>query len=313
LISKIYEYEVIFINALIFGGTGFIGRNLIKELQDYDYKIYLVVRNPNKLSPKLNSIEKIIEWNYFGSLSFLSNLKKIDVLINLTGESINKRRWTNTIKEEILYSRLNSTKEIVSAINNNVLQPDIFINSSATGYYGSCRDQKLTESDVAGQDFLAKVCLAWENEANKIKNADIRVITLRTGIVLGSEGALSQMVIPFRFFIGGPLGSGNQWCSWIHIKDLTSMIRYIIEHPNLNGAINATAPEPIRMKNFCNILGKSLNRPSWLPIPEAILKLALGEMSSILTNSNRVIPNKILQTDFEYKFINLTSALSNLL
>ena len=299
--------------VLIFGGTGFVGRNLTDELLTNGYQVFVVTRNRKKPVNDLVSKVKIIEWDNNSPLSSIGELQDIDVVINLAGESIGNRRWSNSVKKEILSSRIRFTRTIVSAINNRTIHPKVLINASAVGYYGSRRDEEITEIEEAGQDFLAQVCLDWENEAYKAQSDLTRVVTIRIGVVLGREGALNRMIIPFKFYIGGPLGKGNQWLSWIHIKDLTSMIRFVIENQELTGPINATAPNPVTMKEFSHVLGETMNRPSWLPVPTWILKIALGQMAEMLLHGQRVVPNKIINAGFEFRFSKLKSALEDAL
>lgn len=295
--------------VLIFGGAGFVGRNLTKELLANGYQVSVVSRNRQKTINRLGDNVQVIEWDNISPLSSMYELHEIDVVINLAGESIGNRRWSNLIKQEILTSRIRTTSAIVAAINNRTMQPKVLINASAVGYYGPRQDDKITELEKAGQDFLAGVCRAWEKEAYKVQNNFTRVVTLRIGVVLGNEGALKRMVMPFKFFIGGPLGTGNQWLSWIHIQDLTSMIRFVIEHQEVIGPVNATAPTPVRMRDFSKVLGEVLKRPSWLPVPERLLKIALGQMAEMLLYGQRAIPEKILGAGFEFRFFELRSAL----
>ncbi|MDD2444177.1 MAG: TIGR01777 family oxidoreductase [Desulfotomaculaceae bacterium] len=300
-------------NVAIFGGTGFVGRNLTQELLANGYQVFVVTRNRQNAADSLGNKVRIIEWDNISPLSSICELREIDAVINLTGESIGSRRWSNSVKREILASRLRTTGAIVSAINNRVIQPQMLINASAVGYYGPCQDVGITESAAAGQDFLAQVCRDWENEAYKAQSDLTRAITIRIGVVLGNEGALNRMAMPFKFYLGGPLGTGNQWLSWIHIQDLTSMIRFIIEHQELTGPINATAPESVRMRDFCKVLGEVLKRPSWVPVPEFLLKVALGQMAEMLLHGQRAVPEKILGAGFDFRFPELRSALEDAL
>ncbi|AFV02974.1 Cell division inhibitor [Dehalobacter sp. UNSWDHB] len=296
-------------NVLIFGGTGFLGRNLTKELISNGYQVAVITRNQKITANKVEGDVKLIEWDNSSSLSSAYDFKEFDVVINFAGESIGNHRWTESVKQEILNSRINTTRFIVNAINDGIINPKVLISASAVGYYGSRQDDKITENEGPGQDFLAGVCRKWEAEAYKVQNELTRVVTIRTGIVLGSQGALTAMVIPFKFYVGGPLGKGNQWLPWIHIQDLIRMIRYIIEHDEVTGPVNGTAPEPVRMEGFTKILGEVLKRPSWFPVPEFLLKIALGQMSEMLLHGQRAIPQKISDVGFEFKFPNLRSAL----
>ncbi|HVJ49740.1 TIGR01777 family oxidoreductase [Desulfitobacterium sp.] len=300
-------------NVVIFGGTGFIGRNLTNELLINGYHVSVITRNSVKSIANAENKVQMIRWQNESPLSSISELKDVDVIVNLAGESIGNHRWTDAVKREILNSRIRTTKAIVASINSHAILPKVLINASAVGYYGPHKDEEITEVEEAGQDFLDQVCRDWEKEAYRVRNDLTRVATIRIGVVLGTEGALNRMVMPFRFYIGGPLGTGNQWLSWIHIQDLTSIIRFVIEHPELTGPINATAPESVRMRDFCKVLGKVMNRPSWLPVPETLLKLALGQMAEMLIHGQRVVPKKAIDAGYEFRFLKLESALIDVL
>ncbi|MDD3654627.1 MAG: TIGR01777 family oxidoreductase [Desulfotomaculaceae bacterium] len=285
--------------VLVFGGTGFIGKNLCSELLSAGYKACIVSRNPKK-AKSLASGAEVVEWNSSAGSLPVELLEGVSLIINLAGESIGNRRWTRSVKEEILYSRVRTTQAIVNAIKQKRDAPKVLINASAIGFYGPRGNEEITESTPAGRDFLAKVCRVWEEEAFKAHTVGIRVVAVRIGVVIGGEGAIARMKTPFRFYIGGPLGTGAQWISWIHIKDLTRLIRFVAENENINGPVNATAPEPVRMKELCKVLGQVMERPSWLPVPDFLLKVVLGEMSDMLLNSQRVLPKKILKEGFEF-------------
>ncbi|ODA40826.1 TIGR01777 family oxidoreductase [Desulfosporosinus sp. BG] len=300
-------------NVLIFGGTGFVGRSLTGQLLAYGYQVYVVTRNSRKTAISLGNKVQLIEWDNISPLSSIYKLPEIDVVINLAGESIGNRRWSKSVKQEILASRIRTTGAIVTAINNHTIRPNVLISASAVGYYGPRQDEEITESEEAGQDFLAQVCREWENETNKVQSNLTRVVTIRIGVVLGNEGALNRMLMPFKFYIGGPLGTGMQWLSWIHIQDLASMVRFIVENKEVNGPVNASAPESVRMRDFCKVLGEVLNRPSWLPVPEVLLKIVLGQMAEMLIHGQRVVPRKILGADFVFRFPKLRAALEDVL
>ena len=299
--------------VVIFGGTGFVGRSLADELLTNGYYVLVVTRNRQKIVKDLVSKVKIIEWDNNSPLSSISELFEADVVVNLAGESIGNRRWSNSVKQEILASRIRTTRAIVSAINDGIIKPKVLISASAIGYYGSRQGEEITEIEETGQDFLAQVCRDWENEAYKAQSDLTRVATIRIGVVLGREGALNRMTTPFKFYIGGPLGTGNQWLSWIHITDLTRIIRFVVENHELTGPVNATAPVPVTMKEFSQVLGEVMNKPSWLPVPTWILKIVLGQMSEMLLNGQRVVPKKIIDGGFEFRFSKLKVALENVL
>lgn len=297
--------------VLIFGGTGFIGKNLCRALLSAGYKVCVVSRNPKK-SGLPDSGAEVVEWNVSAGLP-LELLEDVNIIINLAGESIGKRRWTQPVKEKILKSRVQTTQAIVNAIKKQRIIPRVLINASAVGFYGPHGDEEITESTPAGHDFLAEVCRAWEEEAFKAQTLGVRVVAVRIGVVIGDEGALTRMETPFRFYVGGPLGTGAQWMSWIHIKDLTRLIQFAAENENINGPVNATAPEPVRMKEFCSVLGRAMGRPSWLPAPGFLLKALLGEMSDMLLNGQRVLPDKLRKEGFVFRFPSLETALKDII
>lgn len=299
-------------NVWIFGGTGFIGRKLTEVLLHYGYQVFVVTRNREGIAKGLGEGVYIIEWDNSKPLSAIRP-KEIDVVVNLAGESIGSRRWSNSVKREIIESRIKTTQAIVTAINSHMIQPKLLINASAVGYYGPQNDEIIIEGEEAGNDFLAKVCQAWEKEAYQVETGLTRVISIRIGLVLGNEGALKKMALPFKFFVGGPLGTGDQWLSWIHVQDLTHLIKFSIEHEELSGTMNGTAPEPVKMKDFCKVLGEVMKRPSWFPVPEFLLKTVLGQMSEMLLHGQRVMPKKAVDAGFEFRFPKLRAALEDVL
>jgi len=301
------------VKVLIFGGTGFVGRNLIEELEDNQYQVFVVTRNREKYLESLANKVQLLEWDTVSSLSSIDKLPEMDIVINLAGESLAEKRWTSSVKEEIKDSRVRTNRAIVTAINNSVIEPELLISASAVDYYGPRQDEKITEKEKAGDSFLARVCRAWEEEAYKVQNESTRVVTTRFGVVLGEEGALQRMVLPFKLYVGGPVGRGEQWLSWIHIQDLVKMIRFIMENQDLTGPVNAVSPDPVRMKDFGKTLGNVLNKPSWLPVPEFMLKIVLGQMSEVLLQGQRVYPEKISHTEFEFNFPEVKSALEDVL
>jgi len=300
------------LNVIVFGGTGFVGRHLTRELLERGCQVHIITRNRNTAAERVGDAVNLIEWDYNSPLAIL-NLPEVEAVINLAGESIGSRRWTAAVKEEIERSRVKTTHAIVTAINNGTLVTPLLINASAVGYYGPCGDEVVTEETKPGEDFLAKVCRAWEGEAYKVNRSKARVVTLRLGVVLGKDSAaLKRMALPFKFYVGGPLGRGNQYLSWIHIQDLTRMILYIMDHPELTGPVNAVAPYPERSRDFSRIIGEVLRKPSWLPVPEPLLRVALGQMAEMLLHGQRAVPRKMLDAGFEFEFPTLKAALAEI-
>lgn len=300
-------------HVLIAGGTGFLGRHLINTLLSHKRQVTVVTRNPNQAAETLPTNVELLHWNQLASSANGQKFQEIDAVINLSGESIGNRRWAGAVKQEIMDSRINSTRTLVKAINNGTLKPKVLLNASAVGYYGPRGDEKITEEEAAGHDFLAQVCRNWENEAYQVQNSFTRVVTLRIGVVLGKEGALARMVLPYRLYLGGPLGKGTQWLSWIHIYDLINMMKFILEHEGVKGPVNGTAPNPATMKECAQLIGQVLHKPAWFPVPEFLLKIALGQMSEMLLHGQRAVPAKILEAGFSFKYPELKTALEDLL
>lgn len=278
---------------LLFGGTGFIGRHLVAHLSQNGHNVVIVSRHKEHLE------ELIPESEPYG-------------IINLAGESIQKSRWTKKQKEAILTSRITVTRRIIDMISNVKQKPEVFINASAVGYYGTSENRVYTEESPSGDDFLASVCLAWEKVALEASDFT-RVVITRLGVVLGKDGgALPKMMLPYRFFAGGMVGSGKQWVPWVHIDDVTGLMRFILEKPLLSGPINVTAPSPLRMKDFSKVLSKTLKKPNLIPVPSFALRLALGEMASLLLLGQRVTPKKAVDHGYRFHFPLLEEALKDL-
>jgi uncharacterized protein len=202
---------------------------------------------------------------------------------------------------------------LVRAIAKAKIKPKFLINASAVGYYGGRGDEAITEESASGTDYLARVCVEWEAEAKKAESEGVRVVLLRTGIVLDrGRGALAKMVPPFKFFAGGPLGSGNQWMPWIHIEDQVGLLLFLMNNENAHGPFNCTAPNPVIMAEFSKTLGETLNRPSWATVPGGVLALVLGEMSEILLNGQRALPQAALKLGYQFRYPHLLPALQSL-
>ncbi len=302
-------------NILILGGTGFIGRHLCTALTAQNHTVFVGTRQINKLQESdTDGIEYVFWDNNYPPL-----LPPLDVIINLAGSKINAKRWTASVKKELLQSRISVTQALARAIRLGIYTPSLVISGSAMGYYGHCSDYMITESNLCGNDFVAQLAQVWENEAWHIIdhhfdtfNTPPRLALLRTGLVLGDGGVLPMMARPYRYGIGGPLGNGTQWLPWIHIDDLVNLILHIIETPALEGAINACSPHPEQMNDFSRLLGQVLHRLSFAQIPQFILKAFMGEMSLVILNSQRGFPEKALVNGFVFKYPDLEEALKAL-
>lgn len=301
----------------ITGATGFVGSRLVQRLHGKGHKVVILARNtafaqkvfPSEAFPNL----EIVAYTPNASGSWQSVIASCDGVVNLAGEPIAEGRWTPERKQEILNSRKLGTQKLVEAIANANPKPTVLVNASAIGYYGTSETATFDETSVSGNDFLAQVCQAWETEARKVKDAGVRLVILRLGIVLGNGGALGKMIPPFKLFAGGPIGSGRQWFSWIHVDDLVNLILQALTKPEIEGVYNATAPNPVRMADLSQTLGRVMNRPSWLPVPAFAIEALLGDGAIVVLEGQQVLPKRTKETGFEYKYPNLQSALTQIL
>ena len=295
----------------ITGASGFIGSRLIDHLWKQRHHLILLSRNPPRESNVTQ--HEWVSWVPGASGEWEQAIDGVDGVINLAGEPIAAKRWSDVQKEKIRFSRVETTKALVNAIAKTEKKPKFLISSSAVGYYGAHGDEIVTEETAPGNDYLARLCVDWEKEARKAESHGIRVTLVRTGIVLDKgQGALAKMVVPFKCFVGGPLGSGDQWMPWIHIEDQIRLLVFLIEHQNARGPFNATAPNPVTMTEFCKTLGAVLNRPSWATVPGGILTLLIGEIAEMLLNGQRAVPQATEKLGYEFKYSNLLPALESL-
>lgn len=302
----------------ITGATGFVGTKLTAALLRRGDKVVVLSRDKAKARTAFPDPRVIV----FGPAEWERGIGVSDAVVNLAGEPISTR-WTPDIKAAIRSSRLGATRKVVDAINavpatpqgdgpadGAPRRPAVLVSGSALGYYGSSQSETFSEASSPGSDYLAKVCQEWEDIANE---ADTRVVSLRTGIVLGAEGgALSRMLPIFRMYAGGPVGTGTQWFSWIHIDDHVNLIIECITNPNISGPLNGTAPTPVTMAEMCSSLGRMVGRPSWLPVPEFALKALLGEGASVVLEGQRVLPDRALKEGFEFKYTDIGNALADI-
>ena len=296
---------------VITGATGFIGSILIDRLWNQLHHLTLLSRRPPR---EVNITRKEwFAWQPGIGGEWQKAVDGADGIVNLAGEPIAGKRWSAAQKAQLRSSRIDATKSLVDAITKAQVKPKFLINASAVGYYGAHGDESVTEKTGPGGDFLARLCVDWEEEAKKAEAFGVRVALVRTGIVLAKgQGALAKMVPPFKMFAGGPLGSGQQWMPWIHIEDEVGLICFLIENDAARGAFNGTAPNPVTMQVFAKALGDALNRPSWVSVPPLALALMLGEMSEMLLHGQRAVPEAVLKLGFSFKYPELTEALRSL-
>jgi uncharacterized protein (TIGR01777 family) len=298
---------------VVTGGTGFIGRALCVSLCQEGHNVMLLTRRIEAQGP-CDSTVTVIEWNGREGGVWERCLDGADAVINLAGAPIADGRWTDARKQLLIESRVLSTRLLVEALSRCSSRPRILISASGIGYYGASDDRVLDEGAARGQGFLADLCLAWEAEALRAAELGVRVVMLRTGMVLEQDGgALPKMLLPFRFFAGGPIMPGTQWVSWIHRRDHIGLIQWILSRPSITGPVNAVAPEAVTMKQFCEVLGRVLQRPSWLPVPGFALQAALGELGTLMTTGQRVTPAKALSGGYGFHYPTLEPALRAIL
>lgn len=297
------------VNILIAGGTGFIGQKLSELLLEEGHNVFVLTREEVK---KKNGIT-YIKWMYNAKPEIY--LPNIDAFVNLAGVSLNEKRWTNQQKKKILQSRIDTTDECFRIIKELEQKPNVFINASAIGIYPISKTNVYTEeSKKEANDFLGTVVKTWEQHASQIARLGIRTCYTRFGVVLGNnDGALPRMVLPYKLYAGGTIGSGNQWLSWIHVEDLVRALLYIMKNDSIEGVVNLTAPNPKCMKAFGKSIGQVMKRPHWLPVPSLALRLALGEQSILVLEGQYVMPEKLLLSNFNFKYTTLSDALEDLL
>lgn len=294
----------------ISGATGLIGKKLVKLLAENDYYIVSLTRDINKSKKILPEAKEHFD---FKSNDFQTAIETSYAIINLSGASIAGKRWSKSYKKIILESRTKTTKFLVDAVEKCTNPPKIFINASAVGIYKNLGDNSITEQSPKADDFLATVCKKWEEEAFKLWDK-CRVVTARTGIVLDKkDGALAKILLPFKLFIGGPLGSGKQWMPWIHIEDTIQLYKWVLENEDIKGPINFTAPNPVQMKEFAKTIAKVLKRPSAFKVPSFLLKILLGESAVIVLDGQRATPQKAIENGFKFKYSKLEDALKSIL
>ncbi len=290
----------------IAGGTGFVGKALTTHFLNQGDTVYVLTRHNHHTSKHSNL--HYIQWLNEHSQPE-NEVKDLDVMINLAGESINSGRWSEERKKRITQTRLYATEQVLEFLEKINQPPSLLINASAIGIYGTSLSETFVETSKFGTDFLAKTVTAWESHANKAQDLGMKVALMRFGIILDKEeGALPRMSLPYRLYMGGTVGSGHQWLSWIHIDDVVRSVQFVIDQ-QLSGPFNITSPSPMMMKDFGQLIGKVLGRPHWIPVPGIALKLLLGEMSMLVLEGQKVIPENLMKNGFSFKYEELEGAL----
>jgi uncharacterized protein len=305
----------------IAGGTGFVGRRLVAKLQQEGHEAIV-------LSRRTDQARQVFPADRYPDVTLVAYdplaaeetagawqpwISGCDGVVNLAGEAIAEQRWTPQHKQVLMDSRVVTTGKLVAAIQQAPVPPSVLVNASAIGYYGTSETAEFDESSPPGTDFLAEICQQWEAAAQAVIPQGTRLVILRFGIVLGLEGgALGKMLPVFRLFAGGPLGSGQQWVSWIHREDLVNLILQALTRSDLQGVYNATAPHPVRMTELCNELGQRLKRPSWLPVPGFALEALLGEGAKVVLEGQQVLPKRTIASPFAYQYPTLQEAIAEI-
>lgn len=290
-------------NYLITGGTGFVGEKLVHQLHEYGHHTYILTRSPEAHTNTEQA-------TYIGYNTEIEKLLSFQGVVNLAGESL-FGYWTEKKKKQILKSRIDVTEKLLGILQRLPEKPDVLVSGSAVGYYGMSDEVIFTEQTRhSSDDFLGMVTTEWENAASKAEEFGIRTVFTRFGVILGHDkGALPFMSLPVKLFAGGKIGDGEQWLSWVHVDDVVDLIIFSLENKGISGPVNVTAPKPKRNKDFMRILAKVLRRPYWFTTPSLFMKVALGDMSQLITRGQYVLPEKSLQADYHFSHPDLEDAL----
>jgi uncharacterized protein (TIGR01777 family) len=285
--------------VLVTGGTGLVGRPACDALRAAGHAVTIVSREPGRVPARA------IGWD-----GLRAAMPESDAIVNLAGESVAGGRWTAARKAAIRSSRVEATRALVDAAAAASPRPKVLVNASAVGYYGPHGDEALDETAAAGTDFLARVCVEWEAEARRAEVLGLRVVVLRLGVVLAPDGgALSAMLLPFRAGLGGPIGGGRQWMSWVHRDDIVGLLRAAVGNAEYTGPVNATSPNPVTNRDFARALGRVLHRPAALPVPGIGLRLLMGEMATMLLTGQRALPKAAERLGYAWQQPELPAAL----
>lgn len=292
-------------NVLVTGATGLIGKALINALLNRGDNITALSTNTDSAATTLPGVNKFVHWDNIFSLCG----DKIDVIINLAGKNMGEKRWNEEFKKEAWDSRIQSTGKVIELISKMPAKPEVLLNASGSDYYGDRGEEVITEGSLPGDDFMAKLCIAWEAEALKAEGYGVRTSVIRTGFVIAKNSfAVKKLTLPYKLFVGGPIGKGSQFMSWIHIDDVVGIYLYAADNINISGAVNATAPNPETMIDFSNHLAHVMHRPSFFHVPSFVVKIAVGEMSQVILNGRKALPKKIINLGYKFKFENASDA-----
>lgn len=298
---------------LVTGGTGFVGQRLVKKLHAEGHEIVILTRNPDKARLKESTDATFHRWDGISEDVPPEALKGVQAVVNLMGENIANKRWSDAQKRKLEKSRIDATKKLVEAIENNCTEPlEVFISASATGYYPTNSGKVLDEDSQGGNGYLAKLCKDWEEATSGLTKAKRKIIS-RTGVILGPEsGALNKLLFIFKTGTGGPIGNGSMMMSWIHVEDMVKAIYEWLTESKYNGIYNMVAPNPVSNKVFTKALAKAIRRPALFPVPPFMLKLIMGEMSTIVLDSQNIVPRRLLDDGFKFNHPDIEGAMMDL-
>lgn len=298
------------------GATGLVGKVLSQLILSRGDELIIFSRDPQKAENTIAGAKKYVRWDYKKPTEWYKYINGVDAVIHLAGQSLFGNLASESYKKEILETRVHSTENFLTAFQKCESKPSAFISASAIGYYGATKmdEHAFTEDDPNGSGFLPKVCSEWEEAAAKAEEFGIRTVRVRVGIVLDNyEGALEQLLLPFNLYLGGNIGEGTQWISWIHKLDTAHIFLHALDKRDISGPINAVGPLPVRMKHFTDLIAKKLNKPVLIKIPESPLRALLGDASLPVTEGIKVFPKRALETGFKFRFNTIDSALDNLM
>ncbi|MFC1492402.1 TIGR01777 family oxidoreductase [candidate division KSB1 bacterium] len=300
---------------LVTGGTGTIGKQLCDELLRKKFAIAALTRNVKTARDIIHARTHILEWDPSKhDTAWAEKCGEIDAVVNLAGAPIAGKRWTRERRKLLMSSRIHAAETIIKAVKEQKIKPDVLINASAIGYYDLHPDKAFTEDDGPGSGFLSEICKEWEKTALMAEESGVRVCRIRIGAVLSKDGGALQKMLPvFRLGLGGRLGNGSQWFSWIHITDIINSIIHLIGNNTLQGAFNLVSPQPVTNTEFTEAMSNALNKPAFFTVPKAVLRLRFGEMTDILTGSQKVLPQRLTDSGFQFTFPGILPALKDLL
>lgn len=298
---------------IITGGSGFIGSNLADQLLRSGHEVVILSRNPRKVIFENKPSLRVEKWDGKSAAGWGHLADGAGVIINLAGENIGSSRWTNARKKEIIESRVNAGKAIVEAVEQAEKKPELVIQASGVDYYGVHGGEKIDESWQAGQGFLSDICVQWEDASKAVEAQGVRRVVYRGSVILSRTGsAFPRILLPFQFFVGGPLGTGRQWFSWIHMEDQIRALVWLINNPNARGIYNFCSPQPVQNRVLAGTIGRIMRRPAFFAVPIFLLRLILGEMAVMLLGGQRVFPTRLENEGFIFKYPTIESALQDL-